>query len=226
MPQTLDQLKAFIQAHPQLGPLCLWVSSQGLKDSAHDLAHFQRVALWTLILAKEERSPIEREEAIAAALLHDIVNVPKNSPLRAQASELCAEKAREILPQYGFSEQAIFRIADAIRCHSYSRGEKPTTALARVLQDADRLEALGSIGIMRCISTGAVMGAEYFHPEDPFAQSRPLEDSKYSIDHFYTKLLKLPQTMTTAAGVREATRRADTMRFFLEQLGKELGLKS
>jgi uncharacterized protein len=91
------------------------------------------------------------------------------------------------------------------------------------LQDADRLEALGSIGIMRCISVGTRMNGEYFHSGDPWARNRELNDNRYSIDHFYVKLLKLPESMTTAAGRTEAQRRAETMRIFLERLGEELG---
>ncbi|MFL5815547.1 MAG: HD domain-containing protein [Bdellovibrionia bacterium] len=221
---SIETLKKSIEADAELRALREFVESkmreQGPIDPGHDLAHFLRVALWTLKIVGNQ---IETREAIAAALLHDIINVPKNSPLRKEASRLCAEEAERVLPQYGFSQDAIARISEAIRCHSFSRGEIPKTPLAMALQDADRLEALGSIGIMRCISVGARMNGEYFHSSDPWAKSRALNDSQYSIDHFYVKLLKLPDSMTTAAGRAEAQRRAETMRIFLERLGEELG---
>lgn len=222
--EKLAQLKDTIQADPNLRALQLFVENkmreQSPIDPGHDLAHFLRVAFWTIKIGEES---IELREAIGAALLHDIVNVPKNSPLRKEASRLCAEEAERVLPSYGFSEAAIARMSEAIRCHSFSRGEIPTTPLAKALQDADRLEALGSIGIMRCISVGTRMNGEFFNSTDPWAKERALDDGRYSIDHFYTKLLKLPQSMTTEAGRAEAQRRADTMRLFLERLGEELG---
>jgi uncharacterized protein len=212
-----------IKNDSELRPLKAYVEkrlSEQDPDPGHDLAHFLRVAFWTTRIGG---SSVQPREAIAAALLHDIINVPKNSPLRTQASQLCAEEAEKILPDYGFSKEAIQRISEAIRCHSFSRGEKPTTPLAKALQDADRLEALGSIGIMRCISVGSKMGTGYFHSNDPWAKNRALDDKRYSIDHFFVKLLKLPESMTTEAGRIEAQRRADTMRIFLERLGEELG---
>lgn len=222
--KTLEQLKAAIQADPELRALQLYVEGkileQGPIDQGHDLAHFLRVAFWTIQIVGDSGNT---REAIAAALLHDIVNVPKNSQLRKEASKLCSEEAERVLPSFGFDAEAISRISEAIRCHSFSRGEIPTTPLAKALQDADRLEALGSIGIMRCISVGTRMNGEFFNSADPWAKKRSLDDNRYSIDHFYVKLLKLPESMTTEAGRAEAQRRADTMKLFLERLGEELG---
>ncbi len=100
----------------------------------------------------------------------------------------------------------------------------PRTALGRALQDADRLEALGAIGLLRCDrdrrahgrrrgSTTTIRGR----------QRRPLDDARYSVDHFFTKLLGLPATMRTAAGRAEAERRAALLRAFVSALGEELG---
>jgi len=162
-------------------------------------------------------------QGIAAALLHDLVNIPKNHPDRALASEKSAEAARALLKEAGFSQPETESICLAIRQHSYSRGERPSTALGMALQDADRLEALGSIGIMRTYSTGVRMGTKYFDPEDPWAKRRPLNDLTFSLDHFYTKLFKLPETMNTAAGREEASQRLRPMRAFMESLERELG---
>jgi uncharacterized protein len=151
------------------------------------------------------------------------VNVPKDHPDRALASVRSAEAARAVLARHGFSPDAVERIAAAIADHSFSRGVVPAHALGQALQDADRLEALGAIGLFRCISTGVRMGAAYFHEADPFARSRPLDDRAFSIDHFQTKLLKLPASFLTAAGRAEAERRADFLRQTLLQLADELG---
>lgn len=188
-------------------------------DPGHDAAHAFRVALWTTRLAPHE----DPRCAIAAALLHDVVNVPKSSPDRHLASERSAEVARALLPTLGFATADVARIAAAIRDHSYSRGAIPESPLGDALQDADRLEALGALGLCRTISTGTRMGAQYFEPNDPWASARELDDRRFSVDHFFTKLLGLATTMRTAAGRAEAERRAAFLRAFLVQLGDEIG---
>lgn len=151
------------------------------------------------------------------------MNVPKNHPDRARASELSAQAAEPLLRAAGFDEPARTRIRDAIRDHSFSRGATPATTLGKALQDADRLEAVGAIGLFRVASTGARMGASYFHPEDPWATSRELDDRKHSVDHFFTKLLKLQETFHTPAGREEALRRSQVLERFLDDLALELG---
>jgi uncharacterized protein len=189
-------------------------------DPTHDAAHLLRVAAWTLRLGG---AAVDFREAVAAALLHDAVHVPKDSPERARASELAAAHAVERLAALGFSPDAVTRVAEAVRDHSFSRGAVPQGPLGCALQDADRLEALGAIGLLRTISTGVRMGAEWFHPEDPFARGRALDDRRYSVDHFHAKLLGLPATMRTEAGRAEAERRVALLRGFLDALADELG---
>jgi uncharacterized protein len=189
-------------------------------DPGHDLSHCLRVALWTLEIGGAD---IDWREGIAAALLHDVVNVPKDSPDRHRASELCAAVARRELPRFGFDADAVARIADAVRDHSFSRGAVPESPLGASLQDADRLEALGVIGLFRCISTGVRMGARYFHDTDPFAAARALDDRAFSIDHFAAKLFGLPKTMITARGRAEAQRRSEVLERALSDLSIELG---
>lgn len=217
------ELLTWIDGDPSLRAIAKQAEDRLSDDPGHDLSHALRVALWTLRIGDRDVDP---REAVAAALLHDVVNLPKDHPARAEASGRSAEVASEILATADFSPEARARICDAIRDHSYSRGARPTSDLGRALQDADRLEALGAIGIFRTISTGVRMGAAYFHPEDPWASARPLDDVAHSVDHFFTKLLKLPATMNTPAGRREANHRAATMRDLLHQLGHELGLPS
>lgn len=194
-------------------------------DPGHDLEHALRVALWTVRLGASEGG-VDRAEAIAAALLHDVVNLPKDHPERSSASARSAEVARGLLTRHGFDSAAVERIVEAIRDHSFSRGATPTTVLGRALQDADRLEALGALGLCRTLSTGAKMGAVYAHPEDPFAERRALDDRRYTVDHFYAKLLRLPETLRTEAGRAEARARAAFLERFLVQLGAELGVRA
>lgn len=189
-------------------------------DPGHDLEHCLRVAGWTLRCGADPR------EGVAAALLHDVVNLPKNDPRRKEASALSATKARDILGALQFGADAIARIADAVEDHSYSRGATPRSPLGEALQDADRLEAVGALGLFRTVSTGTRMGARYFDSSDPWATHRPYDDLRFTVDHFFTKLLRLPATFHTDVGRREAERRVAFMRVFLEQLGAELGRPS
>ncbi|MFT5354103.1 MAG: hypothetical protein ACI9KE_001304 [Polyangiales bacterium] len=191
-------------------------------DAGHDLAHSLRVAVWTLRLAPE----VVPRDGIAAALLHDVINLPKDHPERSTASAQSADYARQRLPAAGFGDEAVACIAAAVEEHSYSRGLTPTSDLGRALQDADRLETLGSIGLMRVFSTGTRMGARYFHADDPWAEHRELDDLRFSIDHFATKLLGLPSTMNTEAGKREADRRALRLRRFVVDLADELAIEA
>lgn len=214
------ELLAFIAADSALAALLDEARRRADEDPGHDVAHFLRVALWTVRLGEGALDP---RAAVAAALLHDLVNVPKDSPLRARASELCADEAARLLPAHGFSPDATAAIVEAIRDHSFSRGAVPKTPLGCALQDADRLEALGVIGVFRTISTGTRMGGVYFHPDDPWARTRPLDDRRYSVDHFFVKLLGLAATMNTAAGRAEAERRTARMRAILDGLGEEIG---
>jgi uncharacterized protein len=216
----LGALRRAIEADAALRELLAEVGPRLDDDPGHDLNHCLRVALWTVRLGGDA---VDWRHAVAAALLHDVVNLPKDSPDRARASELSAEEARRLLPPLGFDAEAVEDMACAVRDHSFSRGAVPETTLGRALQDADRLEALGALGLCRTLSTGTRMGARYFHPEDPWAEGRALDDRAHSVDHFFTKLLRLPETMHTEAGRREAGRRAAFLRAFLEQLAVELG---
>ncbi len=216
-----SELLSLIARDPLLTELMALSRAAAAGDPAHDVEHCLRVARWAVHLG--EPAGVDRHEAIVAALLHDVVNVPKSSPDRARASELCAAHARALC-EGRLPADAIERVAAAIRDHSYSRGARPESALGEALQDADRLEALGALGIMRCISTGARMDADYFDPDDPFAIHRDLDDRAHSVDHFYKKLLTVADTMCTAAGRAEARRRTDFLLAFLEQLSGELGV--
>lgn len=220
LPRTRSDVLARIEASGRLRPLLARVKASQDGDAAHDLAHLLRVGLWACrILGDVARV----EEAIAAALLHDLINVPKNHPDRARASELSADAARPLLLDSGFSAAETEEICLAVRQHSFSRGERPVRPLAMALQDADRLEALGSIGIMRCYSTGVRLGTGYFDPSDPWAKARGLDDTKFSLDHFFVKLFKLPETMNTPAGREEAAMRLRPMQAFMDSLERELG---
>ncbi len=191
-------------------------------DGAHDVHHLRRV--WRSarrIAATEPGSDLL--VILAAAYLHDLVNPPKDSPLRSRASRLSAEKAVPLLEAMGFDPDRARAAGHAIEAHSYSAGIPPATLEARILQDADRLEALGAIGLARCFYTGGKMGTALWEAGDPLGRSgRALDDRAYSVDHFPLKLMRLPDLMTTAEGRRLARRRARVLALYLAQLEREL----
>ena len=193
-------------------------------DPAHDITHVERVVQNTLKLTEaEEGNPAI---SVPAAWLHDCVSVAKDSPYRKQASRLAADEAIRFLESIQYPPDLSAQIHHAIEAHSFSANLPPETLEARIVQDADRLEAIGAIGIARCFLTGGSMGTPLYEPADPFAKNRDLNDRSYTLDHFYCKLLGLADTMKTSAGKAEAIKRTDYMMDFLKQLGSEIGHQS
>ncbi|WP_408384082.1 HD domain-containing protein [Paraburkholderia aspalathi] len=158
----------------------------------------------------------------ASTLLHDCVAVEKNSPLRAQASRLSAEKAARVLASLGWPDAKIQAAAHAVEAHSFSAGVAPTTLEAKTLQDADRLDAIGMLGVARCFYVAGRMGRALYDPADPHAAERPLDDTAYTLDHFHTKLLKLASGFQTATGARLAKIRHDRLQRFLDEFTDEI----
>lgn len=199
-----------------------FLHEQGASDAAHDLEHTRRVVANARALARVEGADLA--VVLPAAWLHDCVSVPKDSPQRPLASRLAAETAATWLTTAGYPRPLVPAVAHAIAAHSFTAGIAPESAEARVVQDADRLDALGAIGIARCLMLGATMGRPLYDPAEPFPVRRQPDDGRSSIDHFFTKLLRLASTMTTAAGRAEAERRTTTMRAYLRELGREIGV--
>lgn len=190
-------------------------------DAAHDMEHIRRVVKNAYRLTAEEGA--DWQIVMPAAWLHDCVVVPKSSPHRKQASRLAAEQAVRWLKEHDWPHDKLDEIAHAIEAHSFSAGIETRTPEARVLQDADRLDALGAVGLARTLMLGAEMKREFYHPADPFCATREPDDSVYTLDHVYQKLLKLEDTMKTAAGKREAARRTEFIRGYLRQMADEVG---
>lgn len=189
-------------------------------DGAHDVAHLLRV--WRNVQAIAAVEGGRLDVLAAASLLHDCVAVEKSSALRSTASLLAADRATEILQRIGWSTEAVSDVAHAIAAHSFSAGIVPTTLEARVLQDADRLDALGHIGIARCFYIAGRMGSAIYDADDVRADRRPLDDTRYALDHFRTKLLRLGAGFQTVTGKRMATERTEVIAAFLEGFEAEL----
>jgi uncharacterized protein len=162
------------------------------------------------------------------ALVHDLAFIPKDSPERSLGGERSAQLAGAVLTAAGYNAAEVQAIADAVRTSSWSRGLTPTNPLGVVLQDADRLDAIGAIGLMRTFACGQFMSSsakpgQFYHPSDPCALSgRELNDRTYAIDHCYAKLLRLAAGMHLPSAKREAQRRHAAMESFLQQLRNDL----
>jgi uncharacterized protein len=158
----------------------------------------------------------------AAVLLHDCVHVEKSSPLRAQASRLSAERAGEVLRKLGWPNRDIENVTDAVLSHSYSAGLMPTTLEGKILQDADRLDAIGLVGVARCFYTAGRLGSSLYHPGDPAGKDRALDDRSYALDHFPKKLFTLATGFKTSAGARMAIERYAQLKQFYDAFILEL----
>lgn len=183
-------------------------------DAAHDLSHVLRV--WRNVQAISSVEGGDGTVLAAATLLHDCVALPKDAPDRARASSLSAERARRVLSGLDHPKTMVDAVTHAIEAHSFSAGIEPTTLEARILQDADRLDALGHIGIARCFFISGRLDRPLYDPEDPRAEMRPLDDRRFAADHFGTKLLTLAGAFKTKTGKAHAAKRHEIVCAFLE----------
>ncbi|WBM72145.1 phosphohydrolase [Buttiauxella sp. WJP83] len=191
-------------------------------DKAHDVAHFRRV--WKTAQQIMETTEADRLVVLTACYFHDIVNLPKNHPERHLASTQAAQETLRILDVHfpDFPHPLYDAVAHAVRAHSFSAAITPQTLEAKVVQDADRLESLGAIGLARVFYTSGALGRPLFDSEDPLAHGRELDDATYALDHFQKKLLKLPETMQTEAGRKLAHYNADFLVHYMAKLCAEL----
>ncbi len=192
----------------------------GSNDPAHDLLHVKRVVAIAEKIAVKEKAQLE--VVLPAAWLHDIVNLPKNHVDRKIASKLAAIEAIDFLNNIGYPTKYFPEIFHAIEAHSFSAKIKAETIEAQIVQDADRLDALGAIGLARLFSVSTQLGRLFYEPFDPFAENRKLDDQLYGIDHIALKIKTISESMNTPTAQQEAKRRYDFILNFLEQLKKEI----
>ncbi len=196
----------------------LWAENA---DGAHDLGHVRRVLANGRRIALDEGGADETV-LIPAAILHDSVNLPKDHPDRARASRLSGQVAARFLASVAdYPAAKIPAVAHAIEAHSFSAGIAPETREAAILQDADRLEALGAIGLARMFLVAGQMGGALFDADDPLARHRPLDDHRFALDHLEVKLFPVAATMRTAAGRAMAQERVEWMEAFRARLLRE-----
>ena len=189
-------------------------------DFAHDFEHTMRVYKNAQKICRKEK--LNQKLVLSAALLHDIVSYPKSDKQSKMSSIESAKKSKKILEKFDFSKEEITIISDAIRDHSFSQNKIPKTLEGQILQDADRLDALGAIGIARVFATGGSLKRPFYNIDDPFCKRRIPNDKIWTVDHFFQKLLKLESLMNTKSGKVEAKKRTRILKEFLTHLKQEL----
>lgn len=194
--------------------------SQG--DAAHDVSHFRRV--WATARQLSENTDADRLTILTACYFHDIVSLAKNHPQRSRSSAMAAEKTLSVLQSDfpDFPAERYPAVLHAIEAHSFSAAVNPVSEEAKIVQDADRLEALGAIGLARVFAVSGALNNALFDANDPFADRRDLDDKTYALDHFQCKLLRLPETMQTEKGRMMAVHNARFLVQFMAKLSAEL----
>jgi uncharacterized protein len=189
-------------------------------DPSHDFQHILRV---TNLAAKiGESVNADLDVIIPAALFHDTVVYPKNSPQSKSEADESAEVAGKILQNIKeYPQNKIESVKICIKQCSFSKGIIPNLLESKVLQDADRLEATGAISIMRTFASCSHMNIQFYAPEDPFCEKDAVE-FRSGLDLFYRRLLIVEKTMHTELAKKIARKRTKFLENFLYQLKEEL----
>ena len=191
-------------------------------ESGHNWFHMERVYNNALLIAKEEICDLEVVQL--AALLHDIAD----SKFHDGDETVGPKVAREFLTSENVSEETINHVVAIIENISFKGGnfEKQFTSKElEIVQDAERLDAIGAVGIARTFNYGGFKNREIYNPEIAPNLKMSKEEYKNStaptINHFYEKLLLLKDKMNTETGKKIAQQRHEFMEKFLEQFYKE-----
>jgi len=189
-------------------------------EPAHDVFHVERVVTNAILIARAEGAAVAI--AATAGLLHELFNLPKSHPDSHRAGDICAEHARAALVAEHAPGESVDPVCAAIRDHAFSKGVVPDALETKVLQDADRLDAIGAIGLARMWATCADMKRPFYAPEDPFCERRAPDDKSWGLDHVYRKLLAVPGRLHLATSRRIAERRVAFLHAYVAELRAEI----
>ena len=190
------------------------IMSESLK-AAHDFEHVRRV--YNLGIKIGEAENADMAILRPAILMHDLGRIVEDG--KVHHSKLSVPRAKSLLEKVDYPKKYWKPILYAIENHSWRNSVN--TLEAKILQDADKLDALGAIGIARGFTYGGVRNRIEYCPKDPFFRQKR-EEENCSVDHMYTKILKLKGLMHTRKGKEIAKEREEFLLEFLKRLEKEL----
>jgi len=180
------------------------------ETTGHDFYHIERVVKIAKRIAKEENADLFLVEL--SAWLHDVGDYKLNNGI---------DKSEELIAGFlnglNVTREIISKTIEIVSQVSFSKGNVSTSLEAKIVQDADRLDAIGAVGIARCFAYGGNKQREIYNPENP---------NETSIQHFYDKLLKLKDLMNTDSARRIAAERHQFLEEFLERFYNEWEGKS
>ncbi len=191
-------------------------------NTCHDFDHVERVYNLALQLSEKDEE-INKDIVKLAVLLHDIARKEQDK----SKGKIChvsrgAEIAKEILEGLKIKEELVKEVIHCIETHSFRKDNFPKTKEARILYDADKLDSIGAIGILRSASFGGSVGARIHNPEikPSFKTCYTKQDSAYH--EYVIKLSKIKNKMLTKEGKKIAEQRHDYMKNFFNRANKEL----
>lgn len=193
-------------------------------EGGHDWFHTQRVFNNAMLIAKDENKPNLNVVALGA-LLHDIAD----SKFHDGDQTIGPKIAREFLSSIAVDKTVIQQVVQIIKHISFKGGNFKQTYRSLeldIVQDADRIDAIGAIGIARCFNYGGFKNRKLYDPEVAPKLNLSPEEYKNSqaptINHFYEKLLLLKDRMNTATGKKIAQKRHEFMEVYLQQFYAEI----
>ncbi|MEK6886104.1 MAG: HD domain-containing protein [Nanoarchaeota archaeon] len=196
------------------------IKSNFEEGGSHAFDHTERVYNLALKMGEKERADLE--VIGAAALLHDIARLKEDNGEVKCHAEQGSEIAQKILEEMNFPKEKINNVVHSIKVHRHSKGLTAETIEAKIIQDADRLDALGAITIGRMFSTGGKTDRPLYNPEVPFGKVHPGYYSESTIHGFYAKILKItPEKFNTGLAKKLARGRYKFVERFLKQFFKE-----
>lgn len=190
------------------------------RHSHHDRSHVERVLSLSLRIAREVEEPVDLDVLRAAVLLHDVARALEDEGVVKDHAEEGAVIARRLLSELGFPAEKIEQVCYCIKVHRFRGGVKPRTLEAQILQDADRLDMLGAVGVARAFARGGWANVPLY---DPLIQPKSEYDghSETVINHFYEKILRIKDTLNTEPARRIAEGRHRFVEEFIERFIKE-----
>lgn len=193
-------------------------SEEFFKLSHHDKSHVERVYNLAVRIAKEEKADLDVVKA--AALLHDIARAMEDEGKIADHATEGAKMARKVLEEVNFPKEKIDKVIHCIKAHRFKKGVEAKSLEAKILQDADRLDIIGAIGLARVFTRGGWGNIPIYDPSIP-PKKKYDGKSLSSVNHIYEKILKAKDTINTKTAKEIAEERHKFVERFLERFFKE-----